>query len=136
MKVTTKVGHITVTGETVTIGRRGWLGEGGEKRTIRIEDLTGLDFKQATLMSPGHLRLIFDGSTNPVLNLRYYDANAIMFDLSEQQKILPIREHLMSMITGRPFKADDIRSQTNAGLALQAVVTILGLGFAAYYVMR
>jgi hypothetical protein len=134
MKVTTKVGHITVTGETVTIGRRAWVGQGGEKRTIRIEDLKGLDFKQATLMSPGHLRLVFDGSTNPVLNLRYYDANVIMFDLSEQQKILPIREHLMSMITGRPFKADDIRSQTNVVLAFQAVITLLGLSLIAYYV--
>jgi hypothetical protein len=132
MKVTTKVGHINVTGETVTIARRALLGQGGEKRTIRIEDLKGLDFKQATLMSAGHLRLIYDGSAHPALNLRYYDANVIMFDLSEQQKILPVREHLMSMITGHPFQADDIRSQTTPILAFQAVIAILTITVVVY----
>ena len=136
MKVTTKVGHINVTGETVTIARRAWLGQGGEKRTIRTEDLKGLDFKQATLMSPGHIRLIYDGSANAALNLRYYDANVMMFDLSEQQKMLPIREQLMSMITGHPFKADDIRSQTTPGLAFQAVIATLTITVVAYFATR
>lgn len=136
MKVTTKAGHINVTGETVTIGRRAWLGQGGEKRTIRIEDLKGLVFKQAKLMSPGQLRLIYDGSTHPALNLRYYDANVITFDLSEQPKILLIREHLMSMITGHPFKADDIRVKTTFVRAFQAVIAIITVSSIAYVATR
>lgn len=135
MKVTTKVGAIGVTADTVTIVRRAFMGQGGERRSVKVASLNGIDFQQATVFAPGHLRLIHAGSRPTALKLRYYDADVIMFDLGEQPAILPVRDHLMALITGSPFKSDDIRPQTTIGLVFQAVIAVVVLitvGFFAF----
>ena len=133
MKVTTKVGAISVTADTVTIARRAFMGQGGEQRNVKVADLNGIDFQQATVFSPGHLRLLHAGSRATTLKLRYYDADVIMFDLGEQSAMLPVRDYLMALITGSPFKTDDIRSQTTIGSVFQAVIAVVVLITVGYW---
>jgi len=56
-----------------------------------------------------------------------------MFDLGEQSAMLPVRDYLMALITGSPFKTDDIRSQTTIGSVFQAVIAVVVLITVGYW---
>lgn len=132
MKAVTKAGEIVVDGAMVTITRRSVLGQGGDKRSVSLASLTGVDFQQATALSPGHLRMIHPGNANSALKMRYYDRDTIMFAIEEQDQILPVRGHLMSAITGKPFVADDIRPVSSAIVIPQLILAIAVISAFAY----
>lgn len=126
-------GSIEVTAEAVLIHRRKILGSSDDFRAVKINDLSGLEFRRASVLESGYIKLIISGGgSSSDFSNKSHDRNAVTFSVVNQPEFLKVRALLMEKITGSPFvdnDKEDVHAQITAviagGVTLMVVIWIL-----------
>ncbi|MFZ3483913.1 DUF4429 domain-containing protein [Sphingomonas sp. 3-13AW] len=123
-------GKITVTEGLVTIRRRKLLGSTDDTRSIRVDEIAGVDFRRASAWESGYIKLVTKGSSGSSdLTPKAYDREAVSFRLDQQSAFLTVRAALMERITGEPFVDTEAPTEMGRGCAialLGAVILFVG----------
>ncbi|ATP20399.1 hypothetical protein [Sphingobium yanoikuyae] len=134
MKASSKVGSIEIVGDTVQLKRQQILGSPAEARILKIDHLTGIEFKRAGVIDPGYIKMIHPGgaSNSSILSSKYYDLDTIRFDIFDQDEFLKVRSVLMERITGTIF-VDDEAQRVASGQIAMAAIGIIVAAFAIWF---
>lgn len=121
-------GKITVTGNLVTVRRRKLLGSTDDTRSIRVDELAGVDFRRASAWESGYIKLVTKGSAGSSdLSPKVYDREAVSFRLDQQAPFLEMRAALMERITGEPFVDTEPPSELGQGCAAALLMAVVAL---------
>lgn len=126
-------GSIEVTAEAVLIHRRKILGSSDDLRAVKIGDLSGLEFRRASVFESGYIKLIISGGgSSSDFSNKSHDRNAVTFSVVNQLEFLKVRALLIEKITGSPFvenDKEDTQAQITAiiagGLTLMIAIWML-----------
>lgn len=130
MKASSKVGSIEIVGDTIQITRAQAFGFPAESRVIKIDHLTGIEFRKSGIES-GYLKVIHPGSTSSssTLAVKAYDQDVVRFDKKDEAAFLVVRAELMERLTGQPFVEDEAPTdkppQWVAGCGMAAIALIV-----------
>lgn len=126
MKASSKIGSIEIVGDTVQLKRRQILGSPSEARILKIDHLTGIEFKRAGAIEAGYIKMIHPGSAyiSSTIYPKYYDLDTVRFDIFDQDDFLKVRSELMERITGTSF-VDDQEGNAATGQIAMAVIGII-----------
>lgn len=110
MQAETRSQFIKFQGDTITIGTKGDMVTADKIRSLRLSDLTGVEFEAATVIRPGFIQPIHAASKR---------SEKIVFELKDQPAFRTIYDALMQSFAGESYTPIDHTETDRAALAQQ-----------------
>tara|TARA_B100000678_G_scaffold289501_1_gene300206 strand:- start:1143 stop:1565 length:423 start_codon:yes stop_codon:yes gene_type:complete len=130
-------GTIELKPSAVVISRTAGKGFAQDVRSLKLTEITGVDFRSASFGNNGHIRIMHPSQDGSSLtkNFSNTNADAVVFTAEQQRDFVQIRNAILTIVTGEEHN-DEIVPDTEMPGCVAAYLIVAGLVLSAiFYVM-
>lgn len=123
MRATGAAGAIDVNDGVITLTRAGFLGAAAETRTVLLAHVRSVEWRAASAIEPGFLRVLTDGEAPG--KFLSQDRTAVGFRKDQEEEFIVVYESLHQQVYGRAPDGGALRKPTSAWMLIAGVVACL-----------